>query len=187
MRFTDVPDDYWAAGYIYEMVQRGIVSGYGDGTFGPLNSVLRCEYAKMLVELADIPVGTGTSTPFVDVDVNQWYFPYVKAIQPYSPGFEYYNQFWFFPESPATREDFTVALMKVLNLDLSAYYNDLSTVLSDKFPDYESVASYNRPYVAAAVDLGYISGHQDGEFKGQDFISRSEVSAILCRVYGGEE
>lgn len=32
--FTDVPSDAWEAPYVYDLVDRGILSGYGDGTFG---------------------------------------------------------------------------------------------------------------------------------------------------------
>lgn len=46
--FYDVPDDFWAAPYITNLESRGIISGYGDGTFLPQNYVARCEYAKML-------------------------------------------------------------------------------------------------------------------------------------------
>ncbi len=33
--FLDVPEDAWEAPYVYDLVDRGIVSGYGDGNFGP--------------------------------------------------------------------------------------------------------------------------------------------------------
>ena len=37
--FTDVPADAWEAPYVYDLVGRGILSGYGDGTFGPDDTV----------------------------------------------------------------------------------------------------------------------------------------------------
>ena len=37
--FTDVPSEYWASGYIAQAANQGIVNGYGDGTFGPDDSV----------------------------------------------------------------------------------------------------------------------------------------------------
>ena len=41
--FTDVPADAWEAPYVYDLVGRGILCGYGDGTFGPRDTVKRCE------------------------------------------------------------------------------------------------------------------------------------------------
>lgn len=37
--FTDVPSEYWASGYIAQAANQGIVNGYGDGTFGPDDTV----------------------------------------------------------------------------------------------------------------------------------------------------
>ena len=180
--YTDVAEDYWAAPYIYEMTNREIVGGYGDGTFGPLNQVERGEYAKMLTNIADLPLQAGTGTPYADVDTSQWYFPYVKATQAYINGFNENGYLLFKPEDPATREDVTVALMKALGDDLSEYYY-IDNLLSNVFWDYESIAVHNRPYVAAAVDRGFITGHQDGSFKGGDGIQRDEMCAILHRAF----
>jgi len=47
--FTDVAADHWATGYIAMAQQQGIISGYGDGTFGPENPVKYEEAVKMLV------------------------------------------------------------------------------------------------------------------------------------------
>lgn len=43
--FTDVPDNHWAAGYITVAEALEIISGYGDGTFGPEDTLT---YAQML-------------------------------------------------------------------------------------------------------------------------------------------
>lgn len=47
--FTDVPSSHWAAGYISQAVQLGIVNGNGDGTFTPDDNVTMEQAAKMLV------------------------------------------------------------------------------------------------------------------------------------------
>lgn len=48
--FTDVPSTHWASGYIASATNMGIVNGYGDGTFGPDDSVLYQDVIKMLME-----------------------------------------------------------------------------------------------------------------------------------------
>lgn len=45
MPFTDVPQDHWAAGYITVAEALEIISGYGNGTFGPEDTLT---YAQML-------------------------------------------------------------------------------------------------------------------------------------------
>ncbi len=47
--FTDVPAKHWAAGYIKWSVDFGIINGYGDGKFGPEDSVTYEQVVKMLV------------------------------------------------------------------------------------------------------------------------------------------
>ena len=47
--FTDVPDDHWAAGWIYTAYVKGIINGCGDGTFRPDNPVTYEEGIKMIV------------------------------------------------------------------------------------------------------------------------------------------
>ncbi len=47
--FTDVSADHWAAGAISFCVDAGIVAGYGDGTFGPSDTLTGYQWAKMLL------------------------------------------------------------------------------------------------------------------------------------------
>jgi len=47
--FCDVPAGHWAAGYIAKAAELGIISGYGDGTFGPADPLTQQQIIKMLV------------------------------------------------------------------------------------------------------------------------------------------
>lgn len=48
--FYDVTDGDWFGPYVKEFALRGIVSGYGDGSFGPANPITRAEAAKIVHE-----------------------------------------------------------------------------------------------------------------------------------------
>ncbi len=180
--FTDVPKDSWSAPYVYDLVDRGIVSGYGDGTFGPENTVERGEYAKMLVGISNLPLSTSRVSPYVDVPSNQWYFPYVNSCLRYITGYSTDSGLYFRPEWEASREDVAAALVKVQGLNTSAFA-DPTAYLSARFSDVDSISTHNRPYVAAAVAKGYLTGDQEGTFRGKDPIIRAEVAAILCRAF----
>ena len=185
--FYDVPDDFWAAPYITNLESRGIISGYGDGTFLPQNYVARCEYAKMLVNASGLKLSTKRTSPYADVDVNDWSFPYINSITQQMPGYQSTSpgdsRLYFKPWDNATREDVTVALMKVMNYDLSEYYPVDDSLLSDVFYDYNTIPKQDRPYIAEAVKQGYITGTQEGTFQGGDPIIRCEVAAILYRAF----
>jgi hypothetical protein len=73
--FNDVPADHWAAKYINYLYSKGMVSGYGDGNFGPNDSVTVLQFAKMLLST----IGWGKKGEFVGSgwDVNVL----IKAIE----------------------------------------------------------------------------------------------------------
>ena len=48
-KFSDVPADHWASGYINVAVDVGVIAGYPDGTFQPENQVTFAEAIKMIV------------------------------------------------------------------------------------------------------------------------------------------
>lgn len=180
--FSDVPADAWEAPYVYDLVERGIVSGYGDGSFGPRLTVQRCEYAKMLVGITGTPVVDSSVSPYADVPREEWYFPYINSSLNFITGYSENGVLTFRPEWDATREVVTTALVKALGVDISKY-EDPTAFLSEKFWDVDSIAVHNRAYIAAAVDKGYITGDEGGSFRGQDSIIRAEVVAILCRAF----
>lgn len=47
--FSDVSDEHWANGYIFQAALLGIVSGYGDGNFGPEDIVTYEQAVTMVV------------------------------------------------------------------------------------------------------------------------------------------
>ena len=58
--FNDVPATHWAAGYITNCVNEGILGGYGDGNFGPEDELTGTQFAKMLL----CAVGYGVNGEF---------------------------------------------------------------------------------------------------------------------------
>ncbi|MFA4815187.1 MAG: Calx-beta domain-containing protein [Candidatus Gracilibacteria bacterium] len=52
--FTDVDLSQWYAPYLINAYAKGVVSGYGDGTFGPANSVTYAEFLKIATLMQNI-------------------------------------------------------------------------------------------------------------------------------------
>lgn len=188
--FYDVADDFWASPYIENLAGRGIISGYGDGYFLPDNYVQRCEYAKMLVNSAGVPLSSVRTSPYADVDINGWELPYINSVTKFMSGYQSSTpgdeRIYFKPYDYATREDVTVALMKSLGYTYDALlekYGDTLYLLSDTFYDYEVIARQDRPFIAEAVSQGYITGTQEGTFEPANPITRCEVCAVLWRAF----
>jgi alpha-tubulin suppressor-like RCC1 family protein len=69
VRFTDISASPYRAA-IRSLAQRGIVSGFGDGTFRPDQPVSRQQFAKMIVLGLNLPVTEG-GVPLAFSDVNR--------------------------------------------------------------------------------------------------------------------
>lgn len=61
-RFSDVPENHWANGYIAKIAELGIINGYGNGKFGPSDSVTFEQALKMIMNalgLEDAAIAAG--------------------------------------------------------------------------------------------------------------------------------
>jgi hypothetical protein len=70
--FTDVGPGSWIADPLSWAAERGIVTGYPDGTFRPNASIVRSEVASWVWNLADRPVPDNGST-YTDVPDTRWF------------------------------------------------------------------------------------------------------------------
>ena len=83
--FTDIDDaGDWSKGYIAALKKNGIVIGYEDGSFRPLNDITRAEATTMLNRVLNrIPdkkldlASHGYSNSVTDVAESAWYFAHV--------------------------------------------------------------------------------------------------------------
>lgn len=178
--FTDVSKSYWAFGYISEMVERGVLSGYPNGYFYPDNTITRAEFAKVMCLAASISVSPVSSTSYADVAASEWFAPYVEAGKYYLSGYVSDGNKYYMPNDNALREDIAVALVKLKGYDTSLYDE---SILKAMFTDYQSISAGARKYVSVAVEKGLISGYEDNTFRGQNTITRAEAATLLWRAY----
>ncbi len=75
--FPDVPKDAWFARYVCAAKDRGIISGFPDGTFKPDIDVNFPNGSKILVKTFSLP--TQPKTEFNDEQY--WYLSYMKALR----------------------------------------------------------------------------------------------------------
>ena len=114
---------------------------------------------------------TASSIKFTDVDENT---PEGKAIYKLAEAgvVNGNGDGTFAPSSGLTRAQ----LCKMINLVFG--YTQADTV---QFSDVSST-DWFAPYVLVAKKAGYITGYEDGTFRGNNNITRQEFCAILCRV-----
>ena len=79
--FTDIGIDRWSCKYIKRLAELGVTTGYGDGRFGPEDSITREQMAVFLTKaLASVPPDgyCGATSPFTDVTYDRWSCKYIK-------------------------------------------------------------------------------------------------------------
>ncbi len=79
--FSDVLSTHANAQAIEYLQQRGVISGYADGTFRPDSTLNRAEFAKILDPGDFNPSGCLTVQSFPDVAVDAWYGPSVCVLK----------------------------------------------------------------------------------------------------------
>lgn len=179
-KFSDVPESYWAFAYIAEMSDRGVLNGYPDGKFYPDSKVTRAEFAKIMTTAAGLSIAEPTMQIFSDVQITDWYAPYVHTAKEFLSAYTQNGSSYYLPNTPALREDIAVALVKLKGYSTTGA--DM-TALPRMFSDYQSISENAKIYVAAAIENGLISGYEDGTFKGQNSITRAEAATLLWRAY----
>ena len=173
-KFWDVSKDHWAFAYIADLADRGVINGYEDGSFKPSKTVTRAEWSKIMVDAAGVQV-SDNNVYFTDM-ANHWANKYVNAARNYLTG---YTDGSYRPNQAATREDVTVAMVRLKGYDLSEVdYSNLS-----KFTDVDSISNSAKGYVSVAIQNNLISGFEDNTFRGQDTLTRAEAATLLYRAF----
>lgn len=72
--YKDVPGSHWASGFVILAREKGIITGYPDGTFKPAKVIHRDEITSVLVRALNLTTGTeGVLNNFTDGgDIPEW-------------------------------------------------------------------------------------------------------------------
>lgn len=173
--FSDLPGTHWANSYVLDMAKRQVITGYEDGTFLPEKTINRAEFAVLLTKASERPQPS-LSSSFSDVAKDAWYAPYAEAVKDALIGEITVNGTLFNADAPALREDVAVAIARSLSLPTAN-----SAQVS--FADQGEISVEARPYVAAALKAGLVSGYEDGTFHPKQTVTRAEAAAMLWKAF----
>ncbi|HEY9908564.1 MAG TPA: S-layer homology domain-containing protein [Thermosynechococcaceae cyanobacterium] len=175
--FPDVPSNYWAAGFIQELVNRGVIAGFPDGSFRPEEPVTRAQYASMVRKaFPKSPIRSGVQ--FVDVPSNYWA---ASAIQEaYSTGFlAGYPGNVFRPGENIPRAQVLVSLSNGLNYATTGQVD--SVLLA--YNDAANIPGYARPSIAAATEKRIVVNYPDvSTLAPNQVATRAEVAAFIYQA-----
>ncbi len=77
--YADVPSSHWAYKYITAVTDAKLMKGYGNGKFGPNDTVKKEEIITTIVRLKHWKLEHPTAGTFPDVPKNYWAFPYIET------------------------------------------------------------------------------------------------------------
>ncbi|BBD58299.1 S-layer domain-containing protein [Nostoc sp. HK-01] len=175
--FTDVSSNYWAAQFIQELSQRGVIAGFPDGSFRPEEAVTRAQFAAM-VNKAFQKAPQRQSISFVDVPSNYWASSAIQ--QAYTIGFlSGYPGNRFEPNQAIPRQQVLVSLAN--GLEYSANSNVESTL--QYFNDASGIASYARSPIAAATEKQIVVNYPNVKFLNPTATAtRAQVAAFIYQA-----
>lgn len=153
--FSDVSGDEWFSreGALSYAVSRGLLTGYGDGTFGPYDAVTRGQAVSVLWRISGRPALQ--TQRFNDVDYDQYYggaVHWARATGIVS-GYDGSNRFG--PNDPVTREQLAKMIFSYaarLGVDVSVEGDEV------QFVDDSLISAWARPSVAWCAQRGVITG-----------------------------
>jgi hypothetical protein len=149
-RFSDVSSNYWAAPFIEQLSQRGVIAGFPDGTFRPNEPVTRAQFASMVTSAFSRTPQRQPIT-FVDVPNNFWASNVIR--QAYTTGFlSGFPGNRFEPNQVIPRQQVLVALANGLNYSPTANTQTTLQAFNDSF----NIADWARSPIAAATERGIV-------------------------------
>jgi hypothetical protein len=134
--FSDVPAGSTFYSYIETAYNRGLISGYADGTFRSNQPVTRGQVAKVVVQAAGWPLAEGAST-FADIPIGSTFYAYIQTAVSHGV-LNGYSDGTFRPANQATRGQIAKMVTHAMPaLDANLHDSLLSMLTSADSPEGE--------------------------------------------------
>ncbi len=171
--FGDVAADYWAYDYITELSGKGIINGYGDGTFRPESNITRAELTAVICRaMGPADPETPSAAVFADVRAGEWYSPYIA----WASGAGYvtgYPDGTFLPDENITREDICVILARTAGAQDAP---------APDFADSAEISDYAVFGVGLMQSMGIINGKENNRFDPKAPATRAEICKMISKM-----
>lgn len=169
--FKDVPESLWCHDSVIEAVNKGFMSGYGGGMFGPADAVTRGQVAQILYN--KYGKDCGSESGFSDVPSGFWCAKAVtwavqnKIVSGYPDG-------TYKPSTKLTRQHLVSILYN--HAGKPAVSGNLN-----KFTDNDQVASYAKDAFIWATENGIVGGTTATTLSPNGLANRGQVATIILR------
>lgn len=190
--FKDINDVPWAgaAAVINSVTDKGLLSGYEDGTFRSRNNVTYCEAMQMVYNAL---VKTGAEKPIDAVDA----YSYMGVLNTYKvPGWAQVAVAYGLHNGiidmqmvatkfaggnqQATREDVAIMFGNAMG---KLFGKERDTSEAQGFADYWSISANALEQVSMLKKMGILNGDEYNRFNPKQNINRAEMAVMLNQTY----
>ncbi len=189
--FEDVYKDYWGYRQIQRCVNAGFFVGVSKTLFGISDNMTRAQFCQMIYQIYqndESVMSCHKQAEFTDVASDMWYFKAITACAE-SEIVSGMGDGTFSPDSPITRQDVAVIMMRILLGTTGADTVDIELALKYareqkgiKAGDFDLTAGYAKKYVAAALGVIYY-GDKEGNINPTQNITRTECAAMISNLF----
>ncbi|MBV1758250.1 MAG: S-layer homology domain-containing protein [Dethiosulfatibacter sp.] len=165
---------HWAERNIQDLVDKGAINGYPDGTFRPNNTISKAEFCSVLSGALGLEEVIGAKT-FDDVE-GHWAKGRIEALVKKGVIDKNLYGLSYNPEKPITREEIAMMTVNMIGAETD------DTILP--FSDKEQIGLGYHSYVAKAYANNIIKGYSDGSFVPAGTATRAEAAVMTIRALG---
>ena len=173
--FPDI-QDHWGAEYITKAAERGLFTGFEDGTFRPNGTVTRGQFVTVLWRMAGKPAPT-EPCPFEDVAADAWYADGVAWA--HEKG--YVNgrtETTFDPDGSISRQE-AMKILFAYNGGASGEELMFYKIYDNDFADSGEIADWAKPAMYWGYYNKIINGKTTTTLCPKDTATRAELAKIL--------
>ncbi len=171
-QFSDVSEGDWYYENVMRAVELGILSGRGDGTFGPNVNITRRDFAIMLAQSLGHDNDEPATSPFKDVADSDYGVSSIAYL--YEQGITVGdNAGNFNPTANITRQEAAIMLVKAF---------EATGTSSELYKDDASIASWAKSFVYTAKASGLMKGDTNGSFRPNDTLTRAEAASAMVNA-----
>lgn len=176
--FTDVPNNQWYVGAVTYCVDKGYMSGGGNGTFNPGGRVSRAMVAQVLWNMAGNPEPT-IENPFTDVKT-PWFtksvlWCYEKKITSGT------SSTTFSPNANVTREQLCTLVKNYKALE-PGFTFDNDPVWLTSFRDKNRISSFAKEAMIWGYQVGFVGGTSKTELSPKQGATRAQLAQFLYNL-----
>jgi hypothetical protein len=171
--FPDV-EGHWSQPMVSDLMGKGILTGYADGTFRPESLLTRAEFAKIVSLTFSFESKRSDSPLFSDIEKEFWALPFIERLWK-AQIIEGFPDNTFRAQEPIKRAELAAMLTRVINWPLVA------SSFPPTFTDLDS-RHWGFQYIETGAWQGAWDGYPNGSFQPDRYASRAEVAALIARL-----